>query len=577
MKNKQSSPKEKSVYVTQTTVNELCTTEDIRASYRVTVKQPLAERDVLIAAKTVPDSLTLLNAVARCFNAQWNEGKPLARMGENVLRLPSEMLRYDAALWRKLLGRVAEPLNQLARYSRRPPEYWQHFGSANPQDPFLAGYNRQALALTHWHARLKLWAVLSAQQKEEVLGGTTRLVALSQAQEALIAQSLTNPGPYYYIHERPITKEQHLAVVAELTNFYVENGYPLDLRQDAISCAITTFAPFTLVPSSSPPFPVRGNPYPQPLREFFENGSFLEWESFSFPGGFRQPDFQSSTWSAAVADFTAQMPGDFLLISDDFAPAEEVRCRRAVPRRPTPASAIARKAESGGKNTSLAKALDLLCEAFDRVWWREDNVLFFRHQYWYSAQRYTPPIRLVARLKAAFSVLLARGLSSQVVSEIIDILGDFSFEQLQGVTALLDAAPLGSSTYSSADAFMHASGMNISPTALECLRYSRHLTSEQQQAAMSSDGLPFARLTAQQRETLPFDVRLLNAWKWSQQQPGKSPVFKIKATIVPSGVNPLRPLARPVPKYFRIAFDYGQTSFTPVVSFVLSPDMLPER
>jgi hypothetical protein len=167
-------------------------------------------------------------------------------------------------------------------------------------------------------------------------------------------------------------------------------------------------------------FPVRGRPYER--RPGAQVPVFDDLKRIPFPAGFKLDSTETEDWPEVMEKLARCVP--MSLFSDHFTALPHPKDRGI-------------KAPPNLKGLSLAEGLDALCDYYGRLWWRDQDALFFRSRRWFVDRLYEVPPPVLAFLRqelAAHAKLDAEGLTA---------LSRLTFRQLEGLNAASALAELG--------------------------------------------------------------------------------------------------------------------------------------
>jgi hypothetical protein len=446
----------------------------------------------------------LLSGIAALLNLQWTDlaGAPVpgavAGVRGGILVRPNAARQYDDGLKREFLEIGAAPLFQLSGFTRIAPQQWkQGRPSQIPSVPVLTSYNIAALARQEKHAGLRLLSLLGPTQRRTLIERQSLVLewgAMSQAQREAALSSIG--VPLYDDRERPLSAETVNAMRQQASAWVTRYGVLLAVNRDPASGLVTRFnhgGEFaeTMTSRGKRPqdrFATRGHPY--------ENASvtlpgkkgdkakqpYAELENTPFPPGVLPEDDASLrrvSWPWILGRLAQKAP-QLALLSDAFTGTLSVLAFNQKP--PITARDLA--------DISLAEGLDRLCDAYKRVWWREESgLLLFRSRTWFLEQEYEVPEMAALRIAEE----LRRPTPNW--SRLLNVFMGLTREQLQGFAAAtgyyeqLTSGPSGpGDRYGAQSQFLRASH------AYDRLQIFRELSSGQQARALSRDGLPVSAM-----------------------------------------------------------------------------------
>lgn len=464
---------------------------------RLQANRPLAWERVSLFARDIPLQQILLG-LSDLLNAEWESQGDGEQPQRQVLVQSVRARRYEERLWRDTRERASQPLFALAHYTRTPAQQWakreKSLGETEPDDPLLSYTNLKSLAQPSSHAALQLLTTLSLAQRQTLLEYGRlflRWRAMSPRQRELTAAMVGDPqgsnNAYRYGDRLPgeVAQKNAEESLAWLEQF----GLVLYAGMDPATGAVVSYGidlgsaqfPYAFFghalfePSL---LPVRGRPYPPPPDAV--PAVYDDLERMPFPPKFRLSTDRAYAWSEVVEQLSQHLP--MPLFSDDFTGTRDPRSRIELPD-------LAR--------LNLAEALDALCKAHGRLWWREGDALFFRSRTWFVERRYEVPPPTLALLSERL------GKEHRLDTVVVAALSRLTLQQLQGL------AGAANFQLDRGHARLRGSVFFQAQRAFLFLQFYSTLSASQQRQVLSSQGLTWERMPLSQQHAF-FDLAAIS-------------------------------------------------------------------
>lgn len=444
----------------------------------------------------------VLSDLGMLLNYSWRAGKT-EPPEEYEIAPTASSLAFERNLLRETLSRGAEPLTRLVPYLRiSPDEAKERYSAAlkgKPIDDPVLDSNIFYIGREGSRTAIAAFGALTPDQRWTILSDGRVILSPSTmtADERTIVRNIGVESAR--LLER-IGKQEE-GVSADSAGEWAEKlGLQLYANRDALGGRVLSYGystegslgrwgggDFRQVPSRPDVLPVRGNPYVKHVPG--EKRPETDFDSVPFPANFKLTSHDTATWPDVLKELHRHLKQS--LVSDDY----QVHSR-AIDRRGTPLPDLRR--------LTLSQGLDAVCRHFRRLWWRQDDTIFFRSRTWFIERQYEPPQPVIEEIRGSLEKTGLMDASALVAVSTLDPW------QLDGLMWMMTVASLNSSGLDQDD------WLEAHPRWVECslLRLFVKLNDPQKRKVMGADGLPLAEMSEAHKNEL-LSILALERGSWA--------------------------------------------------------------